>query len=219
MVAAGAFIAGSVVTAGVGMLRHDGWDKQGGEYRAAKEMHDMMQKRDDERGRGTMSGMDMNDTTMDGMHAMHGTGMMVETEREFITAMIPHHEEAVATAKEVVARGGSTPEIKALAEGIIMAQEAEIVDMKDWYQTWYGVAYESSGTYVPMMRPLTALSGTELDRVFLTDMIMHHMGAIMMAESVQSHIEHQEMTDLTAAIKTTQTAEIVTMKSLLVTLN
>lgn len=141
--------------------------------------------------------------------------MMVESEREFITEMIPHHQEAVDTAKEVIARGGTTPEIKNLALQIVAAQEKEIADMKMWYETWYGKPYTAQGTYVPMMRELSLLAGAELDRAFLEDMIMHHMGAIMMAQSVQPHIEHTEVKTLTQAIVTTQTAEITAMREML----
>jgi uncharacterized protein (DUF305 family) len=134
--------------------------------------------------------------------------------------MIPHHQEAVDTAKEVIVRGGSTPEIKKLAEDIIVAQEKEIAMMKTWYQDWYGEAYVANPSdYTPMMRDLSKLSGAALDKVFLEDMIMHHMGAIMMAESVQPYIENQEITDLTKAIKETQAAEITLMKQLIASLN
>jgi|GEM_PF-361859 len=161
--------------------------------------------------------MGSSDTSMgmDGMHDMH---MMVASEREFLQEMIPHHEEAVATAKEVVARGGSTPDIKTLAENIITAQEKEITDMKTWFKNWYGTDYVADGKYQPMMRPLTDLSGAALDKVFLTDMIIHHRGALMMANSVSSHIEHPEMTTLVGNIKTTQSAEITEMQNLLKTL-
>jgi len=127
-----------------------------------------------------------------GMHSMHddkmmknndsGMGqmdhmmtMMVSSEREFIAGMIPHHQEAVDTAREVIARGGTTPVIKQLVENIVTAQEAEIAEMKVWYETWYKEPYKDNGTYSPMMRELSTLSGKELDRVFLEDMIMHHM--------------------------------------------
>jgi uncharacterized protein (DUF305 family) len=72
--------------------------------------------------------------------------------------MIPHHQEAVDTAKEVIARGGSTPEIKKLAEDIVVAQEKEIAMMKGWYQSWYSEAYvDDPKDYKPMMRDLSQL--------------------------------------------------------------
>lgn len=145
----------------------------------------------------------------------HMMDMIVSSEREFIEGMIPHHQEAVDTAKEVIARGGTTPEIKTLVENIVVAQEKEIADMKQWYEAWYGTPYQDKGTYQPMMRELASLSGAELDKAFLTDMIMHHMGAIMMARSVQSFIEHDEMAELTQAIVATQSAEIVQMRQFL----
>jgi uncharacterized protein (DUF305 family) len=150
---------------------------------------------------------------MDGVD--HMMAMLVESERAFIEGMIPHHQEAVDTAKEVIARGATTPEIRALVEGIVVAQEREIAEMKQWYEAWYGTPYVATGAYMPMMRELALLSGEELDRVFLEDMIMHHMGAIMMAQSVQPHIEHDEIAALTQAIVTTQSAEIAQMRSLL----
>lgn len=175
------------------------------------DMDDMMHDQMDEREHDDMP---MGDA--DGMGGMDHSMMMVSSEREFLTGMIPHHQEAVDTAKEVLERGGSTPKIKALAENIITAQETEIALMKQWYQDWYGVAYEEKPEdYQPMMRELADLSGAELDKRFLEDMVMHHMGAIMMARSVQSYIEHQEITDLASAIQTTQTAEIALMREML----
>ncbi len=150
---------------------------------------------------GMMSGMD---------HDM----MMVATEKEFLTEMIPHHEEAVVTAKEVLARGATTPAVKTLVEGIITAQEKEIADMKTWYQAWYSTPYTPSGKYQPMMRDLAKLSGAELDKVFLEDMIMHHMGAIMMAHSVQGVTEHKEIETLSQNIIESQSKEIRLMRQL-----
>jgi len=155
------------------------------------------------------------DSSMGMMGGMDHSMMMVKSEREFLEGMIPHHQEAVDTAKEVIARGGSTPEIKKLAEDIVVAQEKEITMMKSWYQSWYGEAYEAKAdAYTPMMRDLSKLSGAALDKVFLEDMIMHHMGAIMMAQSVQSYIEHTEMAVLTGDIIRTQSFEIELMRRL-----
>jgi uncharacterized protein (DUF305 family) len=180
----------------------------------------MMGQRYDEDNYERWGNHEMSDGRMMGnnqgmMGGMNGMDMMVRSEKEFLTGMIPHHEEAVKTAKEVIARGGTTPRIKALAKNIVKAQEAEIANMKNWYQAWYNEAYVDKGTYQPMMRNLTNLSGTTLDRTFLEDMVMHHMGAIMMARSVEPYIEHQEMTNLTKSIIDSQTNEIGLMRELL----
>jgi uncharacterized protein (DUF305 family) len=157
-----------------------------------------------------------NDGDQKGMGNMHQmNGMNSITEREFIQGMIPHHEEAVDTAKQVLSRGGSTEEVRDLAQNIILAQEAEITNMKAWYRTWYGEDYKDDGKYQPMMQDLTPLSGAELDEVFLEDMIMHHMGALMMAQHVAGNIEHTEIRTLAENIAKTQSEEIITMRILL----
>jgi uncharacterized protein (DUF305 family) len=152
---------------------------------------------------------------MGNMGGMDHAAMMVSSEREFVVGMIPHHQEAVDTATEVLARGGSIAEVRTLAVAIVVAQETEIAMLKEWHLTWYGEEYIEGGSYQLMMRDLSQLSGADLDRRFLEDMIPHHMGAIMMAQSVRPHIEHQEITDMADAIMTTQSTEIELMKEFL----
>ena len=146
---------------------------------------------------------------------MDHSDMLVTSERAFIEGMIPHHQEAIDTSREVLDRGGSTTEIRELAENIITAQESEIIQMMEWYEDWYGEVYQDTGEYVPMMRDLSQLSGVELDRVFLEDMVIHHIGAIMMAENIEPYIEREKMYDLITAIIETQTDEIALMQKML----
>lgn len=53
----------------------------------------------------------------------------------FINMMIAHHEGAVTMAKDALSKA-EHPEIKALGEQIVKAQEAEIRQMKAWKAKW-----------------------------------------------------------------------------------
>ena len=57
-------------------------------------------------------------------------------DRAFIDAMIPHHESAIEMAR-VAYRESDNPEIQALAEGIVEAQQREIEQMEGWRKEWY----------------------------------------------------------------------------------
>ncbi|MEA5450640.1 DUF305 domain-containing protein [Leptolyngbya sp. CCNP1308] len=60
-----------------------------------------------------------------------------EFDLRFINAMIPHHEGAVAMAEDLKGKS-SRPELLTLADEIITSQQAEIDQMTQWRQSWYG---------------------------------------------------------------------------------
>jgi uncharacterized protein (DUF305 family) len=64
-----------------------------------------------------------------------------------------------------------------------------------------------------MMLGLQGKTGDDFDRVFLTEMIVHHQGAVLMAQSALVNAKHQEIKDLSQAIISAQNKEITEMQS------
>ena len=58
-------------------------------------------------------------------------------DRAFIDAMVPHHQGAIAMAKELLAKG-EHPGLRRMADDIISAQTKEIAQMRKWREAWYG---------------------------------------------------------------------------------
>jgi uncharacterized protein (DUF305 family) len=140
---------------------------------------------------------------------MHG--FTVATEFEYLATMVRHHEEAVAAA--AVLQRSERAQMRAFGESIVETQTAQIDQMDTWLARWYpGRATEVD--YQPMMRDLSSLSGDSLDRVFLQDMIGHHMMAVMMSQQLLVHgaADHDEVNRLARAIRDEQHAEIVQMR-------
>lgn len=135
------------------------------------------------------------------------------SEESFIAGMIPHHQEAVDSAKIIVAKT-KNQELKTVAQAIIEAQNKEIAQLKGWMNTWYPTSTVKP-EYMAMMRDLTKLSDHDLDDAFMEDMIKHHEGAIHMAEDVLEISQRPEIVTLAKNIISSQAAEIATFKKML----
>lgn len=143
----------------------------------------------------------------------------------FTTMMIPHHAQAVEMAEMILTKDGIDVRVVTLAEEIAAAQGPEIEQMQSWLEQWGVPAGESSGMdhgdgmmSEADMQALDAATGVEASRLFLEQMIVHHEGAVAMAEEQLAEGEDPGAIALAQAIIDAQLAEITTMKEILATL-
>ncbi|ALQ31688.1 MULTISPECIES: DUF305 domain-containing protein [Micrococcaceae] len=166
----------------------------------------------------TMSGMDHGSmpTSASDAAADHNSA-----DAMFAQMMTPHHEQAVQMSDIMLAKKNLDPRVTELAQDIKAAQGPEIKKMNDWLQTW-GEPMKMSGSHEMdgMMTPedlsnLEATQGTEASRLFLTQMIAHHEGAITMAEDEVANGSNPAAVELAKDVVSSQGTEIQAMKTLL----
>ena len=166
----------------------------------------------------------------------------------YIEGMIPHHEQALELSRLVLDADGVRERTRALAEFIVADQTAEIDTMRAWRDAWrraapargadpgHGAgAHGSSATVVTgcgdhhhaemkgmatptQLAALEAAEGFEADRMFLELMIVHHEGAIEMAQTEVDNGQNADVSALAENIIASQTTQITTMEDIHATL-
>lgn len=143
----------------------------------------------------------------------------------FAQMMIPHHQQAVEMSDMILAKDGIDDGVLALAEDIKAAQQPEIEQLEAWLDAW-GADMPNMDSMAGMdhgggmmseddMAALEAASGVEASRLFLEQMIVHHEGAIEMAQDQVADGQNPDAVEMAQTIIDTQTAEITTMQELL----
>lgn len=168
-----------------------------------------------------------NNTSMMSEKVTHASGTL---DAHFIEQMIPHHEDAITMAKLAQTKA-QRPEVKRLADNIIVSQGQEIAQMKSWYKSWlgrelptgdqvmqhHGMMSSNSSMHMGMMgtdQDMDKLSkATDFDTVFVEEMIPHHQMAVMMASMLKDGTQRSEMKKLAEDIITAQTNEIEQMRA------
>ncbi len=161
-----------------------------------------------------------------GMATPSGTSGASAADAMFAQMMIPHHEQAVEMSTLAETRA-SSPEITELAAEIKAAQQPEIDQMTGWLEEWgmpvmsgmdamdeHGGHGMSGMLTADQMQQLADAQGPEFDRLFAEFMILHHEGAIDMAEDVVDSKDPRVAT-LAAEIISTQAEEIAQLQAFL----
>lgn len=119
---------------------------------------------------------------------------------QFMAGMIAHHAQAVMIAGWAPSHGASAS-LRAMCERIVVGQTDEIVLIQRWLRDRHETVPQPDTIYRPMpgmtmamvmpgmltdaqLAQLDSTRGQSFDRLFLTDMIMHHQGAITMVNTL-----------------------------------
>lgn len=152
---------------------------------------------------------------------------MADPDIMFAQMMIPHHEQAIEMSTLAETRSQNA-DVLALAQQIKSAQAPEIAEMTAWlteagapmtmgHDMGHGMGHGMGHDGMLSADEITALtnsSGREFDKLFLTGMIGHHEGAVLMAQAVAGS-SNARVKSLSDSIISSQTAEIEKMKKLL----
>lgn len=143
----------------------------------------------------------------------------------FAGMMIGHHQQAIQMSDLLLAKSDVDPGVAELAQRIKAAQAPEIEQLTGWVTAWGGdaAAYEGMDHGDGMMSPddlaaLEAAPGPEASVLFLEQMIVHHEGAVTMAEDQISSGQNADAVALAEKIVSDQTSEIAEMKEILAAL-
>lgn len=177
----------------------------------------------------SMSGMSSGSTTAQA--GVPATGPHNTADVSFATDMIPHHAQALEMAKMALTKA-INPQVKQLAQAIQGEQTPEISKMTGWLKGWnkpvpdtsMGGMHMGHGKNMPGMMSsadmakLAAATGSAFDKLFLTQMITHHDGAVTMANTELGDGQNGDAKTLARSIIAGQSKEITQMKQLLPTI-
>ena len=146
-----------------------------------------------------------------------------QADTSFTMMMIPHHQQAIEMSDTILAKANIDPRVQELAQQIKDAQAPEIELMQGWLDDWgfgsmSGMDHGGGMMSDDDMAALDSATGVEASRLFLTQMIEHHQGAIDMAKEELDNGVNADVKALCDRIISSQAAEIETMKTILATL-
>ncbi|MBY0440713.1 MAG: DUF305 domain-containing protein [Mycobacteriaceae bacterium] len=160
----------------------------------------------------------------------------------FAQHMMAHHQQAIQMSDTILGKQGIDPRVIELANQIKVAQGPEIQQMQTWLNQWGqpttpgamtpsstmpGMPSHSGMPGMPGMggmdgmmseqdmQALQNAQGVDASRLFLTQMIQHHQGAITMAQNEVQSGQYPPATTMAQSIVTSQQKEITTMQTIL----
>lgn len=151
----------------------------------------------------------------------------------FVRHQIRYHQQAIQMSDILLAKRGVDPRVTELAKTIKAARGPELQQMQQWLSQWDspeqsvpstgGMQTTAPGGMLGQLseRELDALrqaTGVDAGRLFLTQMIAHHQGALSLAKTEIEEGQYPAALALARAIADVHQQEIDTMRRILASL-
>ncbi|MEJ6490800.1 DUF305 domain-containing protein [Leucobacter sp. USCH14] len=139
----------------------------------------------------------------------------------FAMGMMMHHQQAIEMSDTLLAKDDVDAEVTGLAEDIKAAQTPEIETMNQWLEAWGqdtdmgGMDHSDGMMSEEDMTALEEADGETASTLFLEQMIVHHEGALDMAQTELREGENPDALALAQKIVDDQKAEIAQMEDML----
>ena len=146
----------------------------------------------------------------------------------FAHHMIAHHQQAIEMSDMILGKQGIDPRVVELATQIKAAQGPEVEQMQGWLNQWGAPTMPGMSGMPGMddmggmgmmsdsdMDALKNADGVQAGKLFLTQMITHHQGAITMAQNEIKNGQSPDAIALANSISSSQQKEIDTMNQIL----
>jgi uncharacterized protein (DUF305 family) len=177
-------------------------------------------------------------TPADAAKADSGRPPYTPADVHFMQGMIAHHSQAVVMAGWAPSHG-ARPDVLRLCDRINVSQRDEIVTMQRWLRERHETVPEADFQYPPksmagmpgmegmlmpgmltpeQMAQLDHARGPDFDRLFLTFMMQHHLGALTMVGQLfdsQGAAQDDRIFKFASDVSSDQTAEIGRMRNML----
>ena len=156
--------------------------------------------------------------------ALPNADVYTDEDVAFLNQMVPHHAQALEMA-ELAPERARDSRVRTLAERIALAQGPEIDAMQQFLEQRGLPPAETDAGHAghgdmqgmatgEQMTRLLASEGAQFDRLFLTMMVRHHEGALVMADQLGAGT-HPLVADMVKDVVSTQTVEINRMQEVL----
>jgi uncharacterized protein (DUF305 family) len=139
----------------------------------------------------------------------------IKSEQEFLEFLIYLHGESIKSTDELLNGEVRLRPVRELAEDVKFVQTNEQTQLLVWYKDWYQEDYQGVGNEVVGSRSLIEVASPQREKMYLEDMIRHHLITIEFINQVLRLGIRKETKVLAESILIKQTEEVRVMKELL----